>query len=168
MTTAAAPLDLDALYRAHGRVVLRRIRRFYSAETAVDVLQEVFELAIRSAPDFRGESSPVGWLFGIATGHCLSRLRNERRRRHLLEEVGDVPWSLPVSEDDPEARIFLTELWRTVDPELARIGVHYFVDDMSQADIGALMGVSGRTISTRIRQLQELAAAAASPPGGTP
>lgn len=163
----SAALDLDALYREHGKLVLRRIRRFYRAEQATDLLHEVFERAIRSADQFRGDSTPVSWLYGIATGHCLARLRDERRRRHLLDEVGEVPWSCPVSESSVEARIFLTELWRTVDPELAQIGVYYFVDDMSQADIGALMGVTGRTISNRIRQLQELATAAATP-GGAP
>jgi RNA polymerase sigma factor (sigma-70 family) len=166
--TAPARIDLAALYREHGRVVLRRIRRFYRAEQAQDILQEVFERALRSADSYRGDSTPVNWLFGITTGHCLARLRDERRRRHLLEEVGEIAWSCPVSESTTEARIFLAELWRTVDPELAQIGVHYFVDDMSQADIGALLGVTGRTVSNRLRELQELATAAATPPGGSP
>ena len=54
------------------------------------------------------------------------------------------------------------------------MGVYYYVDGMSQAEIGKLLGVSGRTISTRIRQLSELARAAATPqpdasePGGNP
>lgn len=157
MTAAAAPLDLDALYREHGRLVLRRIRKFYRREQAVDVLHEVFARAVEKAHTYRGDAPPLHWLFGLTTRFCLARLRDEKRRRELLDEIGEVPWSRPVSDPSTEARIFLAELWRTVDPELAQIGVHYYVDGMSQADIGALMGVTGRTISNRLQTLTELA-----------
>jgi RNA polymerase sigma-70 factor (ECF subfamily) len=163
-----APLDISALYHRHGRAVLRRIRRFYSDEQAMDVLQEVFTKAVEKADTYRGDAPPLHWLYGLTTRHCLARLRDEKRRKELLDEVGEVPWSCPVATSDTEAAVFLRQLWRTIDPELAAIGVHYYVDGMSQADIGALLGVSGRTISTRIQRLQELAQTAAAPAGVTP
>lgn len=131
----------------------------------MDVLQEVFVKALEKSDTYRGDAPPLHWLYGLTTRHCLQRLRDEKRRRELLDEVGPVPWSLPVTTDDPEARVFLAQLWRTVDPELAQIGVHYYIDGMSQADIGELMGVTGRTISNRIQALCELARSAA---GGSP
>ncbi|MCB9675495.1 MAG: sigma-70 family RNA polymerase sigma factor [Alphaproteobacteria bacterium] len=165
MTTAAPTLDLSALYKEHGRLVLRRIRRFYRAEQAPDVLHEVFARAIEKADTYRGEASPIAWLYGLTTRHCLARLRDERRRRELLEEVGEVPWTCPITEPTTEARVFLAELWRRVDPELAQIGVYYYLDGMSQADIGELLGVTGRTVSNRLQQLSDLARDAA---GGSP
>lgn len=165
MSAASATLDVSALYQRHGRAVLRRIRRFYPQEVAMDVLQEVFVKALEKSTTYRGDAPPLHWLYGLTTRHCLQRLRDEKRRRELLDEVGPVPWSLPVTVDDPESRVFLAQLWRTVDPELAQIGVHYYVDGMSQADIGELMGVTGRTISNRIQALTELARSAA---GGSP
>lgn len=161
----AAPLDISMLYQRHGRAVLRRIRRFYSEDQAMDVLQEIFAKAVEKAHTYRGDAPPLHWLYGLTTRHCLSRLRDEKRRRELLDEVGDVPWSCPITSTDADAPVFLQQLWRTIDPELAQIGVHYYVDGMSQADIGALLGVSGRTISTRIQRLQELARQAANPAG---
>ncbi|MCA9568189.1 MAG: sigma-70 family RNA polymerase sigma factor [Myxococcales bacterium] len=165
---SAAPLDITELYQRHGRAVLRRIRRFYSDEQAMDVLQEVFARAVEKADTYRGDAPPLHWLYGLTTRHCLARLRDAKRRRELLDEVGEIPWSCPITTTDPEASVFLRQLWREIDPELAQIGVHYYVDGMSQADIGALMGVSGRTISNRIQSLQDLARTAASPVGGTP
>lgn len=165
MTTGSATLDLSALYETHGRAVLRRIRRFYPREVAMDILQEVFIKALEKSDSYRGEAPPLHWLYGVTTRHCLQRLRDEKRRQELLDEVGEVPWSCPITEDATEARVFLGQLWRTVDDELAQIGVHYYLDGMSQADIGELMGVTGRTISNRIQALQELAKSAA---GGSP
>lgn len=168
MTTAAAPpLDLAALYREHGRAVLRRIRRFYRGDIAQDILHEVFAKAVEHAGSFRGESSPISWIYGLTTRHCLARLRDERRRRELFEEIGEVPWCCPITNPSTDSKIFLSQLWRTVDDELAQIGIYYYVDGMSQADIGALLGVTGRTISNRIQKLQHLAHQAATP-GGTP
>lgn len=164
----AEAIDIEALYTQYGKLVLRRIRRFYPPQVAADVLQEVFERVLIRAPSFRGEGSPRAWLFGLTTRHCLARLRNERRRRHLLEELGEVPWSLPISESDTEARVFLQQLWHTLDPELVQIGIHHYVDGMTQAAIGDLMGVTGRTISNRLQQLQRLARQAAVPAGGDP
>lgn len=160
---AAGQLDIRQLYQQYAPVLLRRIRRFYPKEQAADVLQEVFAIALERRHTYRGEAAPIAWLYGIATGHCLSRLRNENRRRTLFEEVGEVPWSMPVTneESSTEAKVFLSQLWRVVDPELAQVGVYYYVDQLSQEEIGALLGVSGRTISTRLARLQHLAAAAA-------
>lgn len=162
----AAPvrLDVEALYRAHAGVALRRIRRFYPAGVAEEVLHEVFERVIRRAHTFRGESHPVTWLYRLTTHHCLNRLRDERRRRELFDGVGAPAWSPVVSEPTAEARVFLAQLWRDVDDELCQIGVYYFVDGMSQAQIGELMSVSGRTISTRLAELVDRARAAAGPP----
>lgn len=156
-------LDIEQLYVRCAPLLLRRIRRFYRGDEAHDVLQEVFVLAMERRDTYRGDAPPRAWLYGIATGHCLSRLRNEKRRRELLDEVAELPWSCPVTStaSGTEARVFLAQLWRTVAPELAQIGVYYYVDHMSQADIGALLGVSGRTISTRLQQLASLAADAA-------
>jgi len=165
MTTAAPTLDLNLLYREHGRLVLRRVRRFYRTEQAADVLQEVFAKAVERAHTYRGEASPLSWLYGLTTRHCLARLRDEKRRRELLDEVGEVPWSCPITPSSTEAKVFLSQLWRTVDPELAQIGVHYYLDGMSQSDIGEMLGVTGRTVSNRLKQLTDLARDAA---GGSP
>lgn len=159
------PLDISDLYHRHARAVLRRIKRFYRDDQAMDILQEVFAKAVEKAGTYRGDAPPLHWLYALTTRHCLAKLRDEKRRRELLDEVGDVDWSCPVSPSDTEATVFIRQLWRTIDPELAAIGTHYYVDGMSQADIGRLLGVSGRTISTRIQRLQELAQTAAAPAG---
>lgn len=166
MVTGSGPAlpPMSELYQQHGRLVLRRIRRFYEPQEAEEVLQEVFERVLRVASSFRGESSVATWLYALTTRHCLIRLRNHRRRDALLDAFGPPDWSRPVSPADQELVAFVRARWAAVDEELALIGTYYYVDGMSQAEIGALLGVSGRTVSTRLRALQDqLSAGTAAP-----
>lgn len=166
--SAAASIDVAQLYARYSRLVLRRIRRFYPHEQAVDILQDIFARVIEKSGGFRGEGTERAWLFGLTTRHCLARLRDERRRRTLLDEVGEVPWSCPITQPSAEATVFLSELWRHIDEELLQIGVYYYVDGMSQDAIGELLGVTGRTISNRLKELHRLADEAAAPARGEP
>lgn len=63
--------------------VLRR----YSANATVarDLLQETFFQALRSLPNFRGESKVTTWLHSIAKNVALARYRTDKRQR-LMEE----------------------------------------------------------------------------------
>ena len=152
-------LDPGELYTRYGGVVLRRIRRFYNQEEALDVLQEVFVRAIEKAPSFRGDCAPTTWLYQLTTRYCLNRLRNEGRRRELWLEQGDLFWSQPVTQPGQEGRALLRELWRSLDEELVMIGIYYFVDGMSHAEIARRVGCSRRTVGNRLDELQRQARA---------
>ena len=160
-STAPAPTlpPADELYRRYSGLVRRRVGRFYDEPEASDVVHEVFEKLLTVGESFRGGSSVRTWLYQVTTRHCLVRRRDARSRQELFEHYGAPGWSLPVRDADAETVTFLHQLWRTLDPELAEIGVYYYVDGMRQADIGALLGVSGRTISNRLTTLAAAAAA---------
>ena len=159
----AVPLpDIDAIYLQHAGMIYRRIRRFYGHQEAEEVLQEVFERLIRSVHSWSGAANLTHWLYSVTTRHCLNRLRDNRRRRELLDREGPtLPWGRPITDADPEARLFLDQLWRQLDQELSVIGTLYYLDGMSQAQIGEHLGVTGRTVSNRLQRIRALAAAAA-------
>lgn len=71
--------------RAFIKNVLRRFTE--TEETAEDLLQETFFQALRSLPDFRGESKLSTWLYSIAKNVALARYRKEKRRSPLEEET---------------------------------------------------------------------------------
>ncbi len=165
MTREPKHIDMDALYRDHHRMVLRRIRRFVHGDRANDLLQEVFERAVRHQADFEGRSSHVTWLYQIATRTCLHHLRDSKRRTELLETWGSPPWSRPHAAADPETRTFLAQVWRLLDDEQLEIGTYHFVDGLSQAEIADLLGVSRRTVGNRLSALREQVQAASVPRG---
>lgn len=165
MSTRPVPaMDVAELYRKYGPLVLRRGRRFLGDAEAEEVLHEVFLRALERGHEFRGEASPATWLFRVTTHLCLNRRRDSKRRNELMERHGPTVWARSHSGDQPEARAFLDKLWRTLPEELAMIGTLYYVDGLTTAEIGKMLGVSDRTIANRLTSLTEAARRAGSEP----
>jgi len=139
----------EDIYQRYGAVVYRRARRILGNEQAAkDACQEVFLRLFRTLPEFQS-ASPVTWLYTVTTNHCLNVLRDERRRRTLLEA------RLPAAVAAPAAR--LPSLLAGFPEELQEIAVYYFVDEMSQDEIARLLGISQRTVSNRLSAFRGLA-----------
>ncbi len=145
------------LYAAYSGAVARRVSQFFPSSEVDEAVQDIFLRVVERIDSFRGRCHPFTWLYRLATNHCLTVLRKRRRRQELMLTLPRIPWQPELAPTDVEAAVFLKQLWRSVDPELAEVGVYYHVDGLTQDEIGGLLGVSGRTISTRLRQLSEAA-----------
>jgi RNA polymerase sigma-70 factor (ECF subfamily) len=149
----AAALDPASLYRRYGPMVLRRVQRFFRGPEAEEVLAEVFLKVVEKHDTFRGDSSPVTWLYHLTTNHCITRLRNTKRRRELMEM--HAPQFVPSAvEARQEQQAFARQLWSGLEDELAQIGWYYYVDGMSHAEISRIIGVSPRTVGGRLEHLR--------------
>ena len=155
---------IEALYRKYGPAVLRRARAILRDEQAGrDVMQEVFIQAIRESGAFRGEASPMTWIYRITTNLCLNRIRDEGRRAQLLaEHLPDEEEARPATA---EQKVTLAAILRQVPDELREIAVYYYVDQMSHDEIAALVKVSRRTVGNRLDEFRRVARAAAEPRG---
>ena len=137
--------DLERLYQRFGGLIMRRARRILGDEQqARDVCHDVFVQILRSDP--WAPPSPAGWLYLTTTNLCLNLLRGSRRRRLALARMPPPSTALPPTE----AALLL----RRVPEELQEIAVYYAVDQMTQEEIAAVLGVSQKTISNRIRALR--------------
>jgi RNA polymerase sigma-70 factor (ECF subfamily) len=153
--------EIESLYVQYGPVVMWRCRYLLrNREAARDATQEVFVRALRGIDDFRGESSISTWLVTIATNYCLNQLQTARapwRRRFqeqktleadiAEEQAGE---SLDVSED-------VRRLLGLLDRETQLVAIHYFVDEMTQEEIGRLLNRSLPTVRKRINKFLEIA-----------
>ncbi|MFO0746793.1 MAG: sigma-70 family RNA polymerase sigma factor [Myxococcota bacterium] len=157
----AATHDIEELYRVYGPTVLRRGRRLLPPAEAEELVQDVFLKLLERPSLFRGESSPSTWLYRVTTRLCLDRLRNRSRQTKLIVRHGPTMFAQSDSGGTPEARAFLDTLWRTLDEELAMIGMLYYIDGLTTADIGKTLGVSDRTIANRLAALTRIARQAA-------
>jgi RNA polymerase sigma-70 factor (ECF subfamily) len=162
-STPAAAIDraeIESLYRKYGALVRRRARSILGDDhEAQDAMQEVFVRVIAAMAEFRGQSQPSTWLYRITTNLCLNRIRDSRRRRDRLAEAaehGREPLA-PAAGPPPEARTALQAVLRRVSEDLAQVAVYYYVDDMDQAEIAAVLGVSRRTIGYRLDRFREQA-----------
>lgn len=153
--------DAAELYRRFGSLVLRRARRFLGPAEAEDIAHEVFVRVLEDKAAFTADSSPVTWLYRVTTRLCLNHLRDQQRRMELRLQQGPTEHFAFDAGETPEARAFLGALWRNLDEELAMIGVLYYLDGLTTADIGRMLGVSDRTIANRLKDLTAAARRAA-------
>jgi RNA polymerase sigma-70 factor (ECF subfamily) len=94
------------------RDYIEAVLRRYSvdAEVARDLLQETFFQALRSLPNFRGESKITTWLHSIAKNVALARYRKNKRQSCLDEETLEhihatsASGSAPTAYPDPVRR----------------------------------------------------------------
>jgi len=156
LTTAGPTLALDvgSLYRRYYPMVARRVRQFVRNSEVEEVTHDVFLRVMERAHQFRAESSPVTWLYRMTTNHCLNLVRDMKTRRSLIEQFGPTMWP-GAHREDPELRVFVHDAWRALDPELASIGIYFYLDGMTQAEIATLLGYSERTITSRINALED-------------
>jgi RNA polymerase sigma-70 factor (ECF subfamily) len=153
-------LDIEALYRAYGDLVLGRCRNLLRSDSdAEEACQEVFLRLWRYRDSFRGEASPSTFLFKITTSTCLNRLRT--RRRHPEELVDELPGGA-VSDgmlDELEARQLLSSLTAAEDERTMACLVYHHLDGMTHDEVGELLGISGAAVRKRISTFRDRARA---------
>jgi RNA polymerase sigma-70 factor (ECF subfamily) len=156
------PLDrslVDALYRQYGFQVERRCRRILGdSDEASDAAQEVFVRLLTKGADFRGAAEWMTWLYRVATNVCLNRLRDQKTRAALLARNADeVAPSSPSPPPDAAGTIdrrFLVTLLEELDETTQEIVLYHLVDEMSQGEIAALVGLSRVTVNKRLMRFR--------------
>lgn len=89
---------LDALYRAHADFVWRAVLRMGIPDAqAEDAVHEVFLVARRKLPEFRGDAAPTTWLYALTRGVCANLRRAHDRAKRRLQRVPP-----PAAAPDPE------------------------------------------------------------------
>jgi len=143
-------LDITALYRKYGDMVLARCRTLLRNDAeAEEAAQDAFVRAWRYADTFRGDSAPSTWLFRIATTTALNRLRSRKRRPE--DPVAEIPPD-PTDGllDAVELQNLLETLGRDEPEETWQAVVHFYLDGMTHDEIGEMLGVTGAAIRKRI------------------
>jgi RNA polymerase sigma factor (sigma-70 family) len=149
-------LDVEALSRQYGPMVLRRCRRLLRDEDeALDACQDVFVrvLARRAWLDARYPSS---LLYRIATNICLNRIRDRGR----VPETADDEQLLRIARSGPpgaesDARLLLDRLFGR-HPESSRtMAVLHYVDGLTLEQVAAETGLSVSGVRKRLRRLRE-------------
>lgn len=137
-------VDVEALYRSHGHVVLRRARTLLGNEQeAQEALQEVFASLLRSPDALRNVKSVVAWMYRATTHWCLNQLRNRRTGARLLELRAPPPHDgVPTSEALADVRSILSRL----PPDVAAAAVYHHVDGMTHSEVAELLGCSRRQV----------------------
>ena len=158
---AASETEIRALYERYAQVLYARCMSILkNPEDAGDAVQDTFAKVITRWESFQGQSSPLTWMYSIATNLCLNRLRNRKGRaqkRELHKEllIGDgssAPGAAAWEVSDTVRTLLADE-----DPQTQAIVVHLFFDDMTREATAQAVGVSVPTLRKRLRSFMERA-----------
>jgi len=83
-SSAFVAFDLDEIYRSHAATVARWVGHLGGPTADVDdLVHEIFLVAERRLPDFRGDAKLTTWLYRITERVVRGRRRNDRIRGWL-------------------------------------------------------------------------------------
>ncbi len=145
--------DFDRLYRtAYPRVFRTLTAILADPEAAEDCAQDAFVQAFQAWSRWRPDAPAEAWVHRIAVNRAISFRRSAR-----LRSVGEVLRRLgrPGTGSDPAGEAtrpdLLTAL-RSLPPKLAAAIVLRYYHGYNNREIAAALGVSERTIGTRLQQ----------------
>jgi RNA polymerase sigma-70 factor (ECF subfamily) len=157
-------VDVEALYRKYGPMVMRRCKRLLQdEERAMDAMQDTFVRVLRHA-DRLNDRAPSSLLYCIATNVCLNILRSDRRHPKISGD--EILLNVASAEDVEEkavTRHFLEGIFRRERSSTRVMAVLHYVDKMTLEEVAEHVGlsVSGvrkrlAALKTRTRALEEV------------
>lgn len=149
----------DEVYALYGTRLLRACMALVgNATEAEDLLQQVFTQAFRNLHRFRGESSLVTWLHGIAVRLAANQRRGRARRRRLADAYGREAPSPQSAAPDPQHRAEVSEALVHLDGALERLTekkrtafLLHHAEGLDLPEVAAIMGASVQTTFARVK-----------------
>jgi RNA polymerase sigma-70 factor (ECF subfamily) len=147
--------NLETLYRAHAPAVARWAAKLAGPCADVeDLVHEIFLVARRRLPEFRGDAKVTTWLYRITERVALDSRRKDRVRRWFpllrqteIEGTMSPPHLTPV--DELERRQSTETVYRILDrmPDKYRTVIILFeLEELSGEEIAALTGLKLATV----------------------
>jgi RNA polymerase sigma-70 factor (ECF subfamily) len=118
---------------------------------AQDITQETFITVWQKLSQFKMESAIGTWIFRIASNNCLRQIERQKRM-----PMTDMPLQL---EDQPqpdvEGQVQLLYRYIAELPEIDRIIISLELEDVKQAEIANIVGLSESNIRVKIYRIKE-------------
>jgi RNA polymerase sigma-70 factor (ECF subfamily) len=146
----------EQIYVRHAGRLYSLAYRMVGAAEAEDLVQEIFSLAHRKMPGFRGESTLGTWLFRLATNHCLDALRSRQAKMTARTSSLDAPEALePAAAAPPLGPISSVDLERAIQalpPACRAAFVLHDIEGFGHQEVGAALGISEGTSKSQVHK----------------
>ncbi|ANH81762.1 RNA polymerase subunit sigma-24 [Niabella ginsenosidivorans] len=145
-------MKFESIYKQYWQPIFRLCMGYINdSARAQDLTQETFIIVWKSLPKFRQEASLSTWIFRIAVNLCLRQLKIEKRipQGQLPEQVKDED---TVNREPQVAFLYqcIAEL-----PETDRIIISLELENVKQAEIAVITGLSEGNVRIRIHRIKE-------------
>ena len=145
-------MHFEEIYQTYWQKIFRVCMGYVNdADWAKDIAQETFITVWQQLPKFRNESSIGTWVFRIASNHCLRQIEKQKRlpKAVLDTEPADMP--LP----DMESKCAFLYQCIAALAETDRLIISLELEDIKQAEIAAIVGISESNVRVRIHRIKE-------------
>jgi RNA polymerase sigma-70 factor (ECF subfamily) len=148
----------DELYQQHSTRLFNLAWRMCGTRAdAEDLLQEIFLLAYRKLPDFRGDAAVGTWLYRLAMNRCLDHLKSRQTRAGAATSTLDEQYMPiePSKRSSNDGGIKRLDLERAIArlPEGARAAfLLHDVEGFQHQEIAAILGISEGTSKSQVHK----------------
>ena len=145
-------MTFEEIYKAHWQKVFRLCMGYVNDhDRAKDIAQETFITVWQQLPRFRNESAIGTWVFRIASNHCLRQIEKEKRMA-TTALPGQMEDTLPANDEHRMQYLYkcISELQET-----DRIIISLELEDLKQAEIAGIVGISEPNVRVRIHRIKE-------------
>ena len=145
-------MEFEELYKTYWQKIFRLCMGYVNDyDIAQDIAQETFIIVWQKLDTFRNESSIGTWIFRIASNNCLRQIEKEKRfpKAELsINIIEEKHYSL-----EPQIQFLykcIAEL-----PETDRIIISLELEEVKQAEIANIVGLSEANTRVRIHRIKE-------------
>ena len=145
-------MEFEEIYLRYSPQIYRVCMGYVNdTEQAKDLTQETFVAVWRNLSSFQHQSKISTWIFRIATNNCLRAIEKANRVK-----TTELPFDLAMPEEESkEGKLaFLYNCIAELE-ETDRIIISLVLEDLPQAEIAAIVGLSDVNTRVKIHRIKE-------------
>lgn len=149
-------LHFETIYEKFRKPIFRLCRGYVNDDDlAKDLVQETFIAVFQQLPKFRQEASVGTWVYRIASNICLKQINLEKRM-----PKSEIPVSLKDNNtlhekiENEKMTDFLYQCISEL-PETERIIISMELENVKQAEIAEILGISAGNVRIKIHRIKE-------------
>lgn len=149
-------LHFETVYEDFRKPIFRLCMGYVNDDDlAKDLVQETFIAVFQQLPKFRGESAIGTWVYRIATNICLRQINLEKRMPKSEISVS-LKYNDTLSEKIEKDKMtdFLYQCISEL-PETERIIISMELENVKQAEIAEIVGISPANVRVKIHRIKE-------------
>ena len=145
-------MRFEDIYKEYWQKVYRICMGYVNDhDLAKDIAQETFISVFQQLSNFRNQSSIGTWIYRIAVNHCLRQI--EKNKKHIKTSF---PIEI-IEEQQPDVEGKIAFLYKSISelPETERIVISLELENVKQAEIASIVGLSEANVRVKIHRIKE-------------
>lgn len=145
-------MEFEQIYNSYWPKIYRLCIGYLGNEAAAqDLAQETFITVWEKLPQFRQEASINTWIFRIATNKCLRHIRSNKSQFNAKLPV----YLTEEKSSNEENKLQLLQKFIAELPEIDRLIISLELENINQAEIASIVGISDSNTRVRIHRIKE-------------